>query len=75
MNKSFLIATALTLSLLAGCSASTYLQAAQPNTQLRIKTNSDTAVPRTAEFSTTSFGNYEFEAKVDGHDPMYGVLP
>jgi hypothetical protein len=75
MNKSNLVATALALTLLAGCSASTNLQALQPNTQLRIKTNSETAVPRTADFSTTSFGNYEFEAKAAGHEPMYGILP
>jgi hypothetical protein len=75
MNRTIPIATFLVLFSLAGCSATTNLQSMQQNTQLRVKTSTQTTVPRTEELSTTSFGNYEFEAKVDGHEPMYGILP
>jgi hypothetical protein len=65
----------LTLAFFAGCSATTTLQSTQPNTEIKVKTTTQTTIPRTESFSTTSFGNYEFEAKAQGHEPMYGLLP
>src|SRR5580698_8897919 len=76
MNRSKLPVALLIFSMLAaGCSATTNFEAAQQDTQLRVKSSSDTAVPRTDKFSTTSFGNYDFEATLNGHPPMYGILP
>jgi hypothetical protein len=76
MSRSKLLAAFLILSMLAaGCSATTNLQAVQRDTQLRVKTSSETAVPRADKFSSTTFGNYEFEAKLDGHPPICGILP
>jgi hypothetical protein len=76
MNTSRLSATFLILSvLIAGCSATTTFQSEQQDTRLRVKTSSQTTVPRTDKFSATTFGNYDFEATLDGHPPMYGILP
>jgi hypothetical protein len=71
-DRSFI---ALALAFLTGCSATSSLQSNQPNTELRIKSSAETSIPRTDSFAVTTFGNYEFEAKSQGHDPMYGVLP
>jgi hypothetical protein len=66
---------ALGLVFFCACSATTTLQATQPNTEIKVKTGSEATAPTTESFKVTSFGNYEFEAKTAGHDPMYGILP
>jgi hypothetical protein len=45
---------------LAGCAATTTLDAAQGGTTIAIKKSSHSFAPRTERFATTSFGNYEF---------------
>jgi hypothetical protein len=41
----------------------------------RTKESKQTAAPRTEEFGTTSFGNYEFLAESPGFEPFTGILP
>jgi hypothetical protein len=60
---------------LAGCVATTTMNSAQPDTQLRLKSSSATSVPRTEKLTTTSFGNYEFYATSPGLEPFSGILP
>lgn len=67
-------AAALTVAL-AGCSAMTTISAVQPNTKVTIVKSATDTVPRTENFSTTSFGNFEFRAETPGLDPFYGILP
>jgi hypothetical protein len=66
---------AIGLAFVTGCSATSTLQSTQPNTEIKVKTGSESATPRSESFGLTSFGNYEFEAKTAGHEPLYGVLP
>ncbi|MGH8446001.1 MAG: hypothetical protein ACREVL_12085 [Solimonas sp.] len=60
---------------LAGCSATTQLTAAAPDTAVVVHGTSSSSVPRSETLSTTSFGNYVFKASTAGAEPLYGVLP
>jgi hypothetical protein len=60
---------------LAGCAATTTLDAAQGGTTIAIKKSSHSFAPRTERFATTSFGNYEFLAESPGFEPFTGILP
>jgi hypothetical protein len=63
------------ICLLAGCAATTTLNASQGGTTIAVKKSEQTAAPRTEEFGTTSFGNYEFLAESPGFEPFTGILP
>jgi len=69
------VAVAVALGLLAGCSATTTLSAAQGGTTIYVKSSAATDSPRTETYSTTSFGNYEFRAESPGYEPLTGILP
>lgn len=69
------VTLALALGLLAGCSATTTLSAAQGGTTIHVKNSAATESPRTETFNTTSFGNYEFSAESPGYEPLTGILP
>jgi hypothetical protein len=61
--------------LLFGCVATTTLDSAQGGTTIAVKKSAQSAVPRTEQFATTSFGNYEFLAESPGFEPFTGILP
>jgi len=63
------------IGLLAGCAATTTLNASQGGTTIAVKESKQTTAPRTEEFGTTSFGNYEFLAESPGFEPFTGILP
>jgi len=63
------------LGLLAGCAATTTLNASQGGTTIAVKESNQTVAPRTEEFGTTSFGNYEFLVESPGFEPFTGILP
>ena len=67
-------AAALAAMLLAACSSVTTLSSTRPDTQLAVKEKRVT-LPASQDLKSTSFGNYEFKAVADGHDPFYGILP
>ena len=69
------VAMAFVLGLVAGCSATTTLTAAQGGTTIEVKHSDSADSPRTETFSTTSFGNYEFRAESPGYEPLTGILP
>ena len=63
------------VGLAAGCAATTTLNASQGGTTIAVKESTQTTAPRTEEFGTTSFGNYEFLAESPGFEPFTGILP
>lgn len=67
-------ATCATLGLSA-CVASTTLHSPQGGAEVAVKKTTATAVPRTEQLTTTSFGNYEFSATSPGLEPLTGILP
>lgn len=69
------MALAVALGVLAGCSATTTLSAAQGGTTIHVKSSDTADCPRRETFSTTSFGNYEFRAESPGYEPLTGILP
>jgi len=75
--KSILVLTCVVvlIGLLAGCAATTTLNASQGGTTIAVKESKQTTAPRTEEFGTTSFGNYEFLAESPGFEPFTGILP
>lgn len=76
MPRFFSIASiAILAGLLSGCAATTTISATQANAVIDVKTSTQVAHPRTESFSTTSFGNYEFRARAEGHEPFFGILP
>jgi hypothetical protein len=76
MKKSPTIALVVLLALLlSACAATTTLNAVQNGTTIRIKKSTQDATPRTEQFATTSFGNYEFLAESPGLEPFTGILP
>jgi hypothetical protein len=66
---------ACTTFVLTACAASTTFHAAQGGTEIAVKKTESTSVPRTEKLTTTSFGNYEFQATSPGLEPMTGILP
>jgi hypothetical protein len=68
-------ALALICFVLAACASTASISGAQAGITVDLKTNTSNSVPRTDRFGDTSFGNYEFQAKADGAEPFYGLLP
>ena len=66
---------AVLVGLVAGCAATTTLNASQGGTTIAVKESNQTTSPRTEKFGTTSFGNYEFLAESPGFEPFTGILP
>src|SRR6267154_63959 len=60
---------------LAGCTAMTTIQSAQPDVVLKIKEKEYKTYPAADTYSTTSFGNYDFRAEKPGAEPLLGILP
>ena len=69
------VAMIAAVGLAAGCTATTHFSSTQPEAAIAVKESTSTALPRSDEFSTTSFGNYEFKAEAEGFSPFYGILP
>ncbi|PSU57774.1 hypothetical protein C9I90_08660 [Photobacterium aphoticum] len=67
----------LVFTLLAGCSASTNLDATQKDVSIQVNDKAPLTIDAMTEqtYSTTSFGQYRFKLEADGHEPMYGVMP
>src|SRR5258706_14375572 len=63
------------LSALAGCTAMTTIQSAQPDVVLKVKEKEFKTYSAADTFSTTSFGNFDFRAEKPGADPLLGILP
>jgi hypothetical protein len=63
------------IGLFYGCAATTTFNASQGGTTIAVKESKQTVAPRTEEFGTTSFGNYEFLAESPGFEPFTGILP
>lgn len=61
--------------IISGCTAMTNIKSTQPGVTLKVTDKSYSTLPAKDEFGVTTFGNYEFVAKKDGHEPLYGVLP
>lgn len=66
---------ACSAAIVAACSSTTTISSTQPDAKVTVRTSQQTAAPRSETFSTTSFGNYEFQAAADGYEPMHGLLP
>lgn len=76
MKRILILAGIVVLAgLAAGCAATTTLNASQGGTTIAVKESKQTDAPRTEEFGTTSFGNYEFLAESPGFEPFTGILP
>lgn len=61
--------------LLCACSAITTVSSPQKNVTVDIRTFAPQTIPFSEEFSTTTFGNYEFRAQAPGYEPLYGLIP
>lgn len=76
MNRIQRIALPIVIAgVMAGCTATTHLTAAQDGSEIAVKKTSATNSPRSERLTTTSFGNYEFKATSPGLEPLTGVLP
>lgn len=60
---------------LGACSNTALIRSTHPQTHLTLKDHAATRLPTRLDLSTTTFGNYEFEAVQPGQPPMYGLLP
>jgi len=60
---------------LAGCTAMTTIQSAQPDVVLKVKEKEFKTYSAADTFSTTSFGNFDFRAEKPGAEPLLGILP
>jgi hypothetical protein len=70
------ILTALaTTATLAGCAADTTFSAVDSTTSIRVRDATHAPLPASTRLKTTSFGNYQFEARQEGRPPFYGILP
>jgi hypothetical protein len=61
--------------LLSACAVTTTISSAQAGATIDVKSSTQTVVPRTEIYQSTSFGDYEFRAQAPGHEPFFGVLP
>lgn len=65
----------LVLPVLAGCTSTSSIHSAQPDVTMHIRGYEPAATPNSNSYSATSFGNYDFKATKEGHEPLYGILP
>lgn len=77
MNVKALVICFSILPILSACTATTSLQATQPDVTLSVNKNAAFAIDQAPSqtYSTTSFGQYIFKAETEGRDPMYGLMP
>jgi len=68
-------AAAAACVVLSACSSMTTMRTVQEGATVDVKESKQHVSPRTEEFGDTSFGNYEFCARVPQQEPFYGVLP
>jgi hypothetical protein len=69
------IIVAIAGGVLSACVATTTLSTTQIGATVDITSSTQSSIPRTESFHTTSFGNYEFRAQLPDGEPFYGYLP
>lgn len=72
-----LLLSALALSILSGCTATTSLRSTDPELAVAINTDAPITLdsPAHRTYNATSFGQYQFKASKPGAEPLYGLVP